>query len=108
VLEPFVLLLAPFAPHLAEELWAALGHTRTLAYEPWPISDPAWLVEDTVEIPIQVSGKLRGRIVVPAGLSAVELQAVAEADESVKKLIEGRTVVKVIAVPGRMVNFVVR
>jgi leucyl-tRNA synthetase len=108
VLEPFVLLLAPFAPHLAEELWAALGHTRTLAYEPWPISDPAWLVEDTVEIPIQVSGKLRGRIVVPAGLSAAELQAVAEADESVKKLIEGRTLVKVIAVPGRMVNFVVR
>ncbi|MEI7702708.1 MAG: hypothetical protein WCK86_23130, partial [Planctomycetia bacterium] len=63
---------------------------------------------DTVEVPVQISGKLRGRIVVPAGLSAAELQAFAEADENVQKYIEGKAVVKVIAVPGRMVNFVVR
>ncbi len=108
VLESFVLLLAPFAPHLAEELWAALGHQQTLAYESWPVSDPAYLVEDTVEVPVQISGKLRGRIVVPAGLSAAELQAFAEADQNVQKYIEGKAVVKVIAVPGRMVHFVVR
>lgn len=108
VLESFVLLLAPFAPHIAEELWTAFGHQQTLAYEPWPASDPAYLVEDTVEVPIQICGRLRGRIVVPAGLSAPELQAIAEADENVQKYIDGKVVVKVIAVPGRMVNFVVR
>jgi leucyl-tRNA synthetase len=108
VLESFVLLLAPFAPHLAEELWAALGHQQTLAYEPWPVSDPAYLVQDTVEVPVQICGKLRGRIVVPAGLSAAELQAFAEADQNVQTYIEGKVVLKVIAVPGRMVNFVVR
>jgi leucyl-tRNA synthetase len=108
VLEQFVLLLSPFAPHLAEELWAALGHPQTLAYEPWPIANPSLLVEDTVEIPIQISGKLRGRIVVPTGLDAAALEAAAKADEQVQKYLEGRTIIRVVCVPGRLVNFVVK
>ncbi|MEY3176266.1 MAG: Leucine-tRNA ligase [Planctomycetota bacterium] len=108
VLESFVLLLSPFAPHIAEELWAVLGHPTTLAYEPWPEADPAMLVEDTVEVPIQVSGKLRGKIIVPAGLDAAALQAAAEADPQVRRHLEAKTVVKVICVPGRLVNFVVK
>lgn len=108
VLEQFVLLLSPFAPHIAEELWNVLGHSNTLAYESWPTYDPALLVEDTVEIPIQVNGKLRGKIIVPAGIDAAALQAAAQADEAVHKHLEGKTIVKVVAIPGRMVNFVVR
>ena len=65
-METFTLLLAPLAPHVAEELWQILGHEQTLAYEPWPTYDPALLKDDEVEIPVQVNGKLRGRVVVPA------------------------------------------
>ncbi|MBL8808928.1 MAG: leucine--tRNA ligase [Planctomycetaceae bacterium] len=108
VLSSFVQLLSPFAPHIAEELWAALGQTKTMAYEPWPQYDPAMLVEDTVEVPVQVNGKLRSKIVVPNGIDAAELQRLAETDESVRKHLEGKTVVKVIAVPGRLLNFVVK
>ncbi|MFO0977525.1 MAG: leucine--tRNA ligase [Planctomycetaceae bacterium] len=108
VLSSFVLLLSPFAPHIAEELWAALGHTKTMAYEPWPQHDPAMLVEDSVEVPVQVNGKLRSKIVVPNGIDAAELQRLAEADDSVRKHLEGKSVVKVIAVPGRLLNFVVK
>jgi leucyl-tRNA synthetase len=108
VLESFVLLLSPFAPHIAEELWSALGHAQTLAYEPWPQADPHWLVEESVEVPVQVNGKLRTRIVVPVDTAADVLQATAEADEVVRRQLEGKTVVKVVVVPGRLVNFVVR
>jgi len=107
-LEKFVLCLAPFAPHLGEELWAFLGHDNTLAYEPWPVYDPAALVEDEVEIPVQVMGKLRGRIKVPVAATPDEMRAVAEQSPDVVKFLEGKTVVKVIAVPKRMVNFVVK
>ncbi len=108
VLAKFVQLLSPFAPHIAEELWNALGHSSTLSYEPWPGYDPALLVEDTVEIPISVNGKVRSKIVVPANSDAAALEAAARADEVVLKNLDGKTVVKVVAVPGRMVNFVVR
>ena len=64
-MEKLVLLLSPFAPHLAEELWQLLGHTKTLAYEPWPQFDPAWTKDDTIEVPVQINGKLRSRITVP-------------------------------------------
>ena len=107
-LETFVLCLAPFAPHLGEELWQFLGHDRTLAYEPWPVYDPAALAEDEVEIPVQVMGKLRGRIRVPVAATPDEMRAVAETSPDVAKFLEGKTVVKVIAVPKRMVNFVVK
>ena len=108
LLEKFVLCLAPFAPHLGEELWAFLGHGDTITYEPWPTYDPAALAEDEVEIPVQVMGKLRGRIKVPVAATPDEMRAVAEQSPDVAKFLEGKTVVKVIAVPKRMVNFVVK
>ena len=107
-LETFVLCLSPFAPHLGEELWEFLGHGKTLAYEPWPKYDSAALVEDEVEIPVQVMGKLRGRIKVPVAATPAEMEAAAKANADVAKFLEGKTVVKVVAVPKRMVNFVVR
>ena len=107
-LETFVLCLSPFAPHLGEELWQFLGHDKTLAYEPWPAYDAAALVEDEIEVPVQVMGKLRGRIRVPLAATPADMEAAAKADAEVSRFLEGKTVVKVIAVPKRMVNFVVR
>jgi leucyl-tRNA synthetase len=108
VLEPFVLLLAPFAPHLAEELWRALGHEQTLAYEPWPAHDPALLEVEEVEVPVQVNGKLRLRLMVPAGLDAKGLQDNVLARDEVRALMEGKTVRRVIVPPrGGLVNIVV-
>ena len=107
-LKKFVLCLAPFAPHLGEELWEFLGGEKTLAYEPWPVYDPAALVEDEIEIPVQVMGKLRGRVRVPVAATPADMEAAAKADAEVAKFLEGRTIVKVIAVPKRMVNFVVK
>jgi leucyl-tRNA synthetase len=108
VLEPFVLLLSPFAPHLAEELWNVLGHNESLAYQNWPSFDETLLVEDTVEIPVQINGKLRAKIQVAHGSDPASLEAAAKADETIQQQLDGKNVVKVIAVPGRMVNFVVK
>lgn len=107
-LKKFVLCLAPFAPHLGEELWEYLGGEKTLAYEPWPVYDPAALVEDEIEIPVQVMGKLRGRVKIPVAATPADMEAIAKSDAEVAKFLEGKTIVKVIAVPKRMVNFVVR
>jgi leucyl-tRNA synthetase len=108
VMEPFVLLLAPFAPHIAEELWALLGHDNTLAYAPWPGYDEALLVEDTVEIPVQVLGKLRGKIVMPTDADKAAILEAAKADPKVQPHLEGKTIVKEIYVPGKMVNLVIK
>ncbi len=107
-LEKFVLCLSPFAPHLGEELWSFLGHTNTLAYEPWPSYDEKALVENEVEIPVQVLGKLRGRVTIPADATPAQMEEAAKANPDVAKFLAGKTIVKVIAVPKRMVNFVVR
>jgi leucyl-tRNA synthetase len=107
VAEPLALLLGPLAPHAAEELWSRLGHDASLAYEPFPEADPAWLVDDTVEIPVQVNGKVRSRITVPAGADRDALEAAARADDKVAALLRGATVRKVVVVPAKMVNFVV-
>jgi leucyl-tRNA synthetase len=107
-MEPFVLLLSPFAPHIAEELWQVLGHARTLAYEPWPPFDEALLQEATVEIPVQLNGKVRARITVPAGTPATQIEAAAKADPRVAGLLQGKTIVKCVVVAGRLVNFVVK
>ena len=100
--------LSPYAPHLGEELWQVLGHDRSLAYEPWPAYDPAALVEDEIEIPVQIMGKLRGRVKVPVAATPAEMEAAAKACPDVAKFLDGKTIVKVVAVPKRMVNFVVR
>jgi leucyl-tRNA synthetase len=108
LLEPFLLLLAPFAPHIAEELWEKLGHGESLTYEPWPVYDPARLRQSTVEVVLQVNGKLRGKIDVAAGTGESELEKLALGDPSVRKYAEGKTVVKVIVVKDKLVNIVVR
>ncbi|MEM1116485.1 MAG: leucine--tRNA ligase [Bacteroidota bacterium] len=107
VAEPFVLLLSPFAPHLGEELWRALGHSDTLAYEDWPEHDPALLVADTVEIAVQVNGKLRGTVEIAPEADKEAMLAAARAEENVARYLAEGTVRKEIAVPGRLVNFVV-
>lgn len=108
LLDPFVLLLSPLAPHLAEELWELLGHTQTLAYEPWPKFDPQLLVESEVEIPVQVGGKLRGRVKLPAGADQETAERVAKADPNVSQHLVGKQIVKVIFVTDRMLNFVAK
>jgi leucyl-tRNA synthetase len=105
--ENFVLMLAPFAPHLAEELWSLLGHTKSLARRPWPTYDPAKLVESTMEIPVQVNGKLRDKITVPADADEPTILATAEGSEKVKPWLEGKQVKKRLYVPKRLVNFVI-
>jgi leucyl-tRNA synthetase len=106
ILEPFVTVLAPFAPHLAEELWELLGRPAPVSLAAWPAVEAKWLVDDTVEIPVQIQGKLRGRVVVPAGADAAAVQAAAEADPKIAEQLAGKRIVKVVAVPGRLVNFV--
>ncbi|MHC4176084.1 MAG: leucine--tRNA ligase [Planctomycetota bacterium] len=108
VMGKFVLLLSPFAPHISEELWEVLGHDETLAFEPWPAFDESLIKEDTIEVPVQIGGKLRSRIQVPAEADKAALEAAARSDPRVAKLLEGKAIVKVIVVPGRMVNFVVK
>jgi len=103
----FALLLAPLAPHLAEELWAALGHARSLAYEPWPAADDAWLEEDTFKLVVQVNGKWRAEIAAPKAASKDELAALARAVPEVASRLADAAPKRVVVVPGRLVNFVV-
>jgi len=105
--ETLVLLLAPLAPHLAEELWQRLGHKRSLAYHAWPVADPALLKADVLEIPVQVNGKVRGKISVPAEAQEAEVIEIAKADQNVGKHLAGQSVKRAIYVRGRIVNFVV-
>jgi leucyl-tRNA synthetase len=108
MLSLFVSVLSPFAPHLAEELWVVLGNTSPVSLAAWPLVESCWLQDATLEIPVQVQGKLRARITVPTGADAVELEAAAAAEPKIAALLAGKTVVKVVAVPGRMVNFVIK
>lgn len=106
--EPLVQMVSPLAPHIAEELWSVLGHTETITFEPFPEFDEQWLTDDTVEVPVQINGKVKARIGVAADASKDDLEAAALADERVAALVDGKNVVKVIAIPGRMVNLVVK
>jgi leucyl-tRNA synthetase len=107
-MESFVLLLSPFAPHLGEEMWQLLGHDETLAYQPWPEFNEDFVKESTVEIPVQINGKVRTKINVPADANKDDLLEIAKSNDRVLELIDGKTVVQEIAVPGRMVNLVVK
>ncbi|MFM7535517.1 MAG: leucine--tRNA ligase [Acidimicrobiales bacterium] len=107
VARTMVQLLSPLVPHVAEELWAKLGHTESITYVAWPVADPALLVDDTVEIPVQVNGKVRSRIVVPASADAAALETAARVDDKVVAALAGASPRKVIVVPGRLVNLVV-
>ena len=106
--EPLVQMVSPLAPHIAEELWALLGHADTITFEPFPEFEEQWLTDDTVEVPVQINGKVKARIDVATDASKDDLEAAALADDRVAGLIDGKTVVKVIAIPGRMVNLVVK
>ena len=107
IAEPLVLMLAPLTPHVAEELWAKLGHAESLTFEAFPVADPAMLMADTVEYPVQIKGKVRARLTVAADLDAAGVEAQALADERVIAALGGADVKKIIVVPGRMVNIVV-
>ncbi len=104
--ESMVLLLAPMAPHIAEELWCELGHPESIAYEPWPIADPSLLTEDIVTLVLQINGKKRDEIQVPSDATKEAIEELALASERVQKHLDGRDPKKVIVVPGRLVNIV--
>lgn len=107
VAEASVLMTAPLAPHIAEELWERLGHHGSLAHGPFPEADPAYLVDSTVEYPIQINGKVRSRITVAADLAAAEIQAAALAEPKIVEALAGVTPKKIVVVPGRMISVVV-
>ena len=106
IMENFVLLLAPFAPHVAEELWQILGHSDSLAYAPWPRFDPAKVIDDTVEVVLQINGKVRSRVHVPLNTSEKELEALALKDENIMRHVDGKRIVKMIIVKNKLVNLV--
>jgi leucyl-tRNA synthetase len=107
VLKPFVLLLAPYAPHIAEELWRALGHTNTLAYEPWPKFDASLAAADEIDVPVQVNGKLKTVLKVPAEIDDAALEAAALADAKVQEAVAGKAIKKTIVKSKKLVNLVV-
>jgi len=107
VIEDFILLISPFAPHCADEMWEAMGHTSFVYQQKWPVFDEAKLLLDTIELAVQINGSVRERVVVAANASNDEIQAAAAAMPKITELLEGKTIRKVIVVPKRLVNFVV-
>src|SRR6266516_198422 len=106
-METFVLLLAPFAPHIAEEMWQALGHAESLAHAPWPVSDARFTLEEAIEIPIQVNGKVRSRLVASITAGSDDLERMALEDPKIQRYLDGHAVQKVIVVPKKLINIVV-
>jgi leucyl-tRNA synthetase len=105
--ENFTLLLAPFAPHIAEEIWSRLGHTKSLARRPWPTYDEAKFQESTMELPVQINGKVRDKITVPTDADEPSILATAEKSDKVQPWIAGKSIKKRLYVPRKLVNFVV-
>ncbi len=101
-----LVMLAPFAPHMTEELWEALGYPNSVFHEPWPTADPALATEETVEVVVQVNGKVRARLQVPRGQGDEELKSLALAEPRIGSWLEGRTVRKVVVIPDKLVNIV--
>ena len=106
VIEPFVLLVAPFAPHVAEELWQRLGHSESLAHEPWPEFDETLTQEKEIELAVQVNGKIKDRIVVAPDADEASIKAKALASSKVVEALAGATPRKVIVIKSRLVNVV--
>jgi leucyl-tRNA synthetase len=106
--ETLLLLLAPFAPHIAEELWHRIGHEESVHLQPWPEWDEEVAAEETITLIVQVNGRVRDRIEVPAGIDDAEAERLARESESVLRHTEGQEIVKVIVVPGRLVNIVAK
>jgi leucyl-tRNA synthetase len=106
VAEALVPMLAPLAPHIAEELWERLGHHESLAHGPFPVADPAFLAVDTIDYPIQVNGKVRSRISAPADADAATVEALALSDDKLRAFLDGKAPKKVIVVPNRLINVV--
>jgi leucyl-tRNA synthetase len=107
-MESLTLLLAPFAPHLSEELWSVLGHKDSLAYAPWPKADPEKLKIASIEVPVSVNGKVRAKVVMPVGIDNQETERLAKSSDRVAELLVGKELVKVVVIPGKMVNFVLK
>ena len=105
--EPFVLMLSPLAPHVSEELWSRMGHDESLANAPWPVAEERYLIADTIELPVQINGKTRASIQVPADASKEAILEIARANDTVSRFINGGTIRREIYVPGRIVNLVV-
>ena len=103
-----LLLLAPFAPHIPEEIWQATGHRGSIHREPWPLYDADAIVEDEITIVVQVNSRVRDRMLVPASLTAAEMQEMVMKDPKVLKLTEGKKIIKIIPVPGKLVNIVAK
>jgi leucyl-tRNA synthetase len=108
VLETLALMLAPFAPYVAQDIWDELGNAGPVFRHPWPSFDPELAKDEEAEIVVQVNGKLRSRIFAPFGIPKEELEARALADEKVKPFLEGKQVIKIITVPDKLVNIVVK
>ncbi len=105
-MENFVLMLCPMAPHIAEELWQVLGHSESLAYAPWPVLDPRYIEESSIQIPVQINGKVRGHITVPADADIRRMEEAALSDPKIKKHLEGHSIRKTIVIPRKMINIV--
>jgi leucyl-tRNA synthetase len=108
ILETVLLLLAPVTPHLAEEIWQRLGHKTSIHEQDWPTFNPEYVREEEVTVVIQVNGKIRDKLVAPVDLGAEQLQEMALASEKVRKHLAGKQLQKVITVPGKLVNVVVK
>jgi leucyl-tRNA synthetase len=107
-LESYVSLLCPFAPHLCEEIWEGLGHTEFCSMSPWPTYDEAKTVDATVELAVQINGKVRGKVTLPLNSDKDTAIAAVKADEHLAAMLEGKTVVKEIVVPNKIINIVVK
>ena len=107
-IEALVLMLSPFAPHMAEELWELLGHADGVVAAGWPAADAAVAAEEAIVVPVQVNGKVRGRVSVPAGIDEASLEAAALADPAIQAHTAGKTIVKVVVAKGRLVSIVVK
>lgn len=107
LMEGFVKLLYPIAPHLGEELWERLGHSHTISYEPWPTFDESKLMDKEIEIVVQINGKVKAKITIPANATKEQMEEIALSDATVKEILNGKTIRKMITVPGKLVNIVI-